>query len=111
MGFRTLDDFDLRGKRVLLRIDINSPVDEKTLRLQDGSKIKGCVSTIRELMDRGAKTAVLAHQGRPGDYDFIPLNEHAAYMSQYLGRRVVYVNDLMGTHAVNAIEGLGKSVV
>lgn len=108
MGFHTLDDFDLKGKRILLRIDINSPVDEKTLRLQDGSKIKGCVSTIRELMDRGAKTAVLAHQGRPGDYDFIPLNEHAAYMSQYLGRRVVYVNDLMGTHAVNAIENLAE---
>lgn len=108
MGFHTLDDFDLRGKRVLLRIDINSPVDEKTLRLQDGSKIKSSVSTIRELMDRGAKTAILAHQGRPGDYDFIPLNEHAAYLSQYLGRRIVYVNDLMGVHAVKAIEGLAE---
>jgi len=108
MGFHTLDDFDLKGRRVLLRIDINSPVDEKTLRLQDGSKIKSSVPTIRELMDRSAKTAILAHQGRPGDYDYIPLNEHAAYMSQYLGRRVVYVNDLMGAHAVRAIEGLGE---
>ena len=107
-GFHTLDDFDVRGRRTLLRIDVNSPVDEKTLRLQDGSKIKSSVSTIRELMDRGARIAIMAHQGRPGDYDFIPLNEHAAYLSQYLGRRVRYVDDLMGRHAVNAIEALAE---
>lgn len=108
MGFHTLDDFDVRGKRVLLRIDINSPVDERTLRLVDGSKIKSSIPTIRELMDRGARTAIIAHQGRPGDYDFIPLNEHAAFLSQYLGRRVRYVDDLVGEHAHKAIAALAE---
>jgi phosphoglycerate kinase len=108
MGFHTLDDFDVRGRRVVLRIDINSPVDEKTLRLQDGSKIKSSLPTIRELMDRGAKVAIIAHQGRPGDYDYIPMNEHAAYLSQYLGRRVRFIDDLMGRHASNAIAALGE---
>lgn len=108
MGFHTLDDFSVRGRRVLLRIDMNSPVDEKTLRLLDGSKIRQSITTVRELMDRGAKIAVLAHQGRPGDYDFIPLNEHAAFMSQYLGRRVRYVDDLIGGHALKAIDALGE---
>lgn len=108
MGFHTLDDFDVRGRRVLLRIDINSPVDEKTLRLVDGSKIRQSITTVRELMDRGAKIAVLAHQGRPGDYDYIPLNEHAAFMSQYLGRRIRYVDDLYGKHALNVVEALGE---
>src|SRR4030042_2706380 len=107
-GFHTLDDFDVRGRRVILRIDINSPVDEKTLRLQDGSKIKSSIPTIRELLDRGAKVAIIAHQGRPGDYDYIPLNEHAAYLSQYLGRRVRFIDDLMGKHATNAIVALGE---
>lgn len=107
MGFHTLDDFSVRGKRVLLRIDINSPVDEKTLRLVDGSKIRSSIPTVRELMDRNAKIAVLAHQGRPGDYDFIPLNEHAAFLTQYLGRKVKYIDDLVGRHAINAVEGLG----
>lgn len=106
MGFHTLDDFSVRGKSVLLRIDINSPVDERTLRLVDGSKIRSSVPTVRELMDRCAKTVILAHQGRPGDYDFIPLNEHAAFLTQYLGRRVKYVDDLFGRNAMNAIEGL-----
>ena len=107
-GFHTLDDFDVRRRKVLLRIDINSPVDEKTLRLVDGSKIKQSIATVRELMDRGAKTAIMAHQGRPGDYDYIPLNEHAAFMTQYLGRRVRYVDDLVGTQAFNAIEALAE---
>jgi len=106
MGFHTLDDFSVRGKRVLLRIDINSPVDERTLRLVDGSKIRSSISTLRELLDRCARITILAHQGRPGDYDFIPLNEHAAFMTQYLGRKVRYVDDLLGKQAVNAIDGL-----
>ncbi len=108
MGFHTLDDFDVRGRKVLLRIDINSPVDEKTLRLIDGSKIRQSIATVRELMDRAAKTAIIAHQGRPGDYDYIPLNEHAAFMTQYLGRRVRYVDDLLGPQALNAIAGLAN---
>lgn len=108
MGFHTLDDFDLRGKRVLLRVDINSPVDEETLALEDGSKILSSVPTIREIVDRGGKVAVLAHQGRPGDYDFIPLNEHATYLSRYLGRKVRYVDDIFGGHALKAIDGLAE---
>lgn len=108
MGFHTLDDFDLRGRRVLLRVDINSPVDERTLTLEDGSKILSSVPTIREIMDRGGKVVVLAHQGRPGDHDFIPLNEHANYLSRYLGRKVRYVDDIFGSHALKAIDGLAE---
>jgi len=96
------------GRRVLLRVDLNSPVDERTLRLVDGSKIESSIITIRELVDRAARVAILAHQGRPGDYDFIPLNEHAAYLSQYLGRKVRYVDDLTGRHALNAIDNLAE---
>jgi phosphoglycerate kinase len=106
MGFHTLDDFDVMGRKVLLRIDINSPVDEKTLRLVDGSKIRQSVATVRELLDRNARVAIIAHQGRPGDYDYIPLNEHAAFMSQYLGRRVRYVDDITGPFALKAVDNL-----
>lgn len=108
MGFHTMDDFDLRGRKVLLRVDINSPVDERTLTLEDGSKILSSVPTIREIMDRGGKVVVLAHQGRPGDHDFIPLNEHANYLSRYLGRKVRYVDDIFGGHALKVIDGLAE---
>lgn len=108
MGFHTLDDFSLRGRRVLLRIDINSPVDERTLRLEDGSKVKASIPTVREIVDRGAKLVILAHQGRPGDYDFIPLNEHAQYLSQFLSKKIRYVDDLTGQHALKAIDSLSE---
>jgi len=108
MGFHTLDDFDLHGRKVLLRVDINSPVDERTLALEDGSKILSSVPTIREIVDRGGKVVVLAHQGRPGDYDFIPLNEHANYLSRYLGRKVRYVDDIFGGHALKAIDAMAE---
>lgn len=108
MGFHTLDDFNLRGKKVLLRVDINSPVDSGTLKLEDGSKIRSSVPTIREIIDRGGKLTVLAHQGRPGDHDFIPLNEHAEYLSRYLGRKVRYVDDIFGGYALKAIDGLAE---
>jgi phosphoglycerate kinase len=107
LGFLTLDDFDVRGKRVLLRIDVNSPVDEKTLRLENGSKIASAVPTVRELIDRGARLTILAHQGRPGDYDFITLNEHAEWLSKYSGKKVRYINDIFGPHAEGAIDSLG----
>ncbi len=108
LGFLTLDDFDIRGRRVLLRVDINSPVDEKTLRLENGSKIASAAPTVRELIDRGARLAVLAHQGRPGDYDFITLNEHADWLAKYTGKKIRYVNDIFGPHAESAIDALAE---
>jgi phosphoglycerate kinase len=107
LGFLTLDDFDIRGRRVLLRVDINSPIDEVSLRIEDGSKIASAVPTVRELIDRGGRLAVLAHQGRPGDYDFITLNEHADYLSAYTGRKIRYVNDIFGDRAIASIDSLG----
>lgn len=108
LGFLTLDDFDVRGKRVLLRVDINSPVNESTLRVENSSKIASAVPTVRELLDRGSRLAILAHQGRPGDYDFITLNEHADWLSKFSGKKVRYVNDIFGPHAESAIDSLGE---
>jgi phosphoglycerate kinase len=108
LGFLTLDDFDVRGKRVLLRVDINSPVDEGTLRVENASKIASAVPTVRELMDRGSRLTILAHQGRPGDYDFITLNEHADWLSKLSGKKIRYVNDIFGPHAESAIDSLGE---
>ena len=78
------------------------------MKVENGSKIASAVPTVRELIDRGARLAVLAHQGRPGDYDFITLNEHADWLSRYSGKKVRYVNDTFGPHAKKAIDSLGE---
>ncbi|MCW4020682.1 MAG: phosphoglycerate kinase [Candidatus Bathyarchaeota archaeon] len=105
--FLTLDDVDFKGKVVLVRVDFNSPVDPDTKRLLDDTRIKAHgKTTIKELMQKGAKVVVLAHQGRPGDPDFISLEQHAERLGKVLGRPVKYVDDLYGEKAKNAVEEL-----
>lgn len=108
MPFDTLDDCAVRGKRVLVRVDINSPLDRQTLRVKDRSKIASAVPTLRELSDKGAKLVVLAHQGRSGSWDFVSLSEHAEILSELLERAVRYVDDLLGKAASEAIGGLSE---
>ena len=73
LDFYTIDDFDLEDKTVLVRVDINSPVDPNTGLILDDTRIKLHAGTIKELSDKGAKTVILAHQSRPGKKDFTTL--------------------------------------
>ncbi len=103
----TLDDFDFKGKTALVRVDFNSPIDEKTKKVLDDTRIRAHgESTIKELSEKGAKVVILAHQGRPGDPDFVPLKEHADILGRILGKLVKYVDDLFGDRAQKAIREL-----
>ncbi len=103
----TLDDLDFKGKTALVRVDFNSPIDEKTKKVLDDARIRAHgESTIKELSEKGAKVVILAHQGRPGDPDFVPLKEHAEILGKILGKPVKYVDDLFGDKAQRAIKEL-----
>jgi len=103
----TLDDIDFKGKTALVRVDFNSPIDEKTKKVLDDTRIRAHgESTIKELSERGAKVVILAHQGRPGDPDFTPLKEHAQILGRILGKPVKYVDDVFGDKAQEAIKEL-----
>ena len=105
--FLTLDDVDVEGKTVLVRVDFNSPVDPETKKLLDDTRIRAHgETTIKELSEKGAKVVILAHQGRPGDPDFIPLKQHAERLREILGKPVKYVDDLFGEKAKEAIKKL-----
>ncbi|MEW6329748.1 MAG: phosphoglycerate kinase, partial [Candidatus Micrarchaeota archaeon] len=95
MDFYTLDDVELRGKKVFVRVDMNSPIDENG-RIAGEDRIQGCAETIKEISDKGAKTIVLAHQGRAGDPDFSTLEQHAVVLGKYTGKKVEYVPDVIG---------------
>jgi phosphoglycerate kinase len=111
--FNTLDDFDFENRTVLLRVDINCPLNKKTLELEDDNRIRQTVPTVRELVDKGGKVVILAHQGRPGDWDFASLEQHAAVLTRYLGQPVRYVDDLVGEEAVAAVKELatGRAIM
>jgi len=102
----TMDDFDFENRTVLLRVDINCPLSKETLEIVDDNRIRQIVPTVRELMDKRAKIAILAHQGRPGDWDFCCMDKHAAVLSRYLGHEVRYIDDIVGEEAVREIKTL-----
>lgn len=105
--FRTLDDTNLKGKVALVRVDFNSPVDLQTQKVLDDTRIRAHgETTIKELAEKGAKVVVLAHQGRLGDPDFVPLQQHSAILAKVLGKPVIYVDDLYGDEAKAAIKNL-----
>ncbi|HKZ99050.1 MAG TPA: phosphoglycerate kinase [Thermoplasmata archaeon] len=107
--FFTMDDFDLAGRTVLVRVDINSPIDPATGRLLSDARIREHAATLWDLRD--AKVAVLAHQSRPGKDDFTALEVHADHLSSILGIPVRYVDSLYGRHAIEAVRGLKEGEV
>jgi len=109
--FLTLDDFDFKGKTVFLRVDINCPLDEKTKKITDISRIRAAAPTIRELIVKGARVVILAHQGRPGDWDFVSLEEHSRKLEEVLGIDVKFVADVCGERAQDAIKSLRNSEI
>jgi len=102
----TLDDFNVNGKTVLVRVDVNSPVDPKTHAITDDARPREHAATLDRLSKAGAKVVVLAHQGRKGEPDFIPLRAHAETFSRLLGRPIKYVDDIFGGKARREIKSL-----
>ena len=106
-GIHTLDDYDVRGKTVIMRIDINQPVDRAGGRLKDTTRIEASVPTIAELSDRGARLVLLAHQGSDIEYEnFASLDLHGGVLRGLLGRDVRFVDDVCGPAARAAILSL-----
>jgi phosphoglycerate kinase len=105
--YKTLDDFQVKNKVVLVRVDFNSEIDPESKKVKSDVRIRAhAESTLKELAEKGAKTVVLAHQGRKGDPDYTSLKEHAEVLQKILKCPVKYVDDLFGNKAKAAIKNL-----
>jgi phosphoglycerate kinase len=102
--FLDLDDVDVEGRTVFLRVDINSPLDPASKRILDASRIAATLDTLNEL--KGAKVVLGAHQSRPGKYDFTSLELHARVLQMYHNGHIIFVDDVIGAKAQKAIEAL-----
>jgi phosphoglycerate kinase len=103
----TIDDLgDLRGKRVLVRSDLNVPLDGTTI--TDDGRIRASVPTIQKLVDAGARVAVVAHLGRPkGSPDpAYSLEPVAGRLGELLGQDVAFAADTVGESARSTVDGL-----
>ena len=106
-GILTMDDLNFKEKVTFVRVDFNSPIDLDEKKILEDTRIRAHgKTTINELSRKGARVVVLAHQGRPGEPDFIPLKQHAKVLGEILGKPVKYVNDLFGENAQDAIKTL-----
>ncbi|GAB7017685.1 phosphoglycerate kinase [Halostagnicola bangensis] len=108
----TLDDLDVEGTTVGVRVDINSPIADDGS-LADDARLRAHVGTLSELLDGGGRVAVLAHQGRPGSDDFTGLEAHATHLSDLLGRPVEYADVTFSDAARETVKSLenGECVV
>ncbi len=104
--FRTLDDIgDVAGKRILVRSDLNVPIEGG--RIGDVSRLAATVPTLAELADAGAKVIVLSHFGRPKGFDAeLSLRPVAAALGDVLGRPVGFVADCVGSEVADAVAAL-----
>jgi len=107
MALRTLDSLgDLAGKRVLVRCDLNVPMDDG--RITDDGRVRASVATLEALIAQGARVVVLSHLGRP-DGQVVPehsLRPVAQRLSELLGKSVAFVDRTVGDEASAAVDGL-----
>jgi phosphoglycerate kinase len=103
--FRTLDDLDVKGKRILLRIDLNVPMKDGAV--SDRTRIEAAARTLNEIADKGGKVVVLAHFGRPkGPDPKDSLRPVAAEVARVTGRPVAFADDCIGPKAQAAVNSM-----
>jgi phosphoglycerate kinase len=100
LTFKTLDDVETAGRRVLVRVDMNCSVDPIGKKLTDISRIEAIRPTLEELSD--SRVVLMAHQGRPGSDDFISLEQHTEALRS-MGFDASFVADIFGSMAKEQI--------
>src|SRR6195952_1360606 len=104
-NFRTLDDVDVNGKRVLLRVDLNVPMEGG--RVTDATRLERIAPTITEISDKGGKVILLAHFGRPKGRDpKESLKPVAAALAEVIKRPVAFADDCIGDVAAKAVAAM-----
>src|SRR5450759_4319240 len=103
--FRTLDDVDVKGKRVLLRVDLNVPMEN--VRVSDAPRLERVAATITEISGKGGQVILLAHLGPPKGRDAKDsLKPDAAALAQVINKPAAFADDCVGEAAQKAIAAM-----
>ena len=104
MNLLTLNDFELKGKTVFLRVDMNCPIDPETMKISGTKRIEEAIETIKTLDQ--TKLVIASHQGRVGNNDYTGMDKHAKVLEMMLNKKIKYVEDVIGQSAQNQIKEL-----
>jgi len=112
MKIRTVDQLDLSGKRTLIRVDFNVPIG-KDGKITDDTRLQAAIPTIRMAIEKGARTILLSHLGRPKGKPVpeMSLAPVAPRLTQLLGTPVAFATDCVGEAAEKAVAALGSGGV
>ena len=104
---KTIDDLNFNGKKALIRVDFNVPLDEN-FNITDDNRIQGALPTIQKILKDGGSVILMSHLGRPkdGPTDKYSLKHIVDYLSKVLGVEVQFANDCIGTEAVEKAKAL-----
>jgi len=110
IGKKTIRDIDLAGKRVLVRADLNVPMEAGVI--TDDTRIRESLPTIQYLLEHGAQVIVCSHLGRPkGPDPELSLSPVAGRMANLLGQEVLFADDCVGPAAEAAVAAMGRHVL
>jgi len=106
MNKKTIKDVPIKGKRVLMRVDFNVPLN-KGLKIEDDTRITTALPTIKYAVDNGARLILMSHLGRPkGADDSLRMDPVAKRLSELLGKKVTKLNDCIGDEVQKAVSGM-----
>lgn len=104
MKVLTLDDFELKDKTIFLRVDMNCPIDPKTMEILGTKRIEEAAMSLKSL--KNSKVVMTSHQGRVGNNDYTGMAKHAEVLEKVTGRTIQYVDDVIGGCATREIKNM-----
>ncbi len=109
----TIDSFNFSGKKAIIRVDFNVPLDKKTFEITDDTRIKAALKTINKILNDGGSVILMSHLGRPktGPEEKYSLKHIVAHTSKILGREIKFVNDCIGEEVKQAAANLKSGEV
>jgi phosphoglycerate kinase len=98
---KMIDDFNFKGKKTIVRVDFNVPLDKKTFVVTDDTRIRGALKTINKIINDGGSCILMSHLGRPeGRQEKYSLKPVLPVLEKLLGKKVLFADDCLGESAV-----------
>ncbi|GAB5417322.1 MAG: phosphoglycerate kinase [Crocinitomicaceae bacterium] len=110
---QNISNYDFSGKRALIRVDFNVPLDKETMAITDDTRIRAAVPTIKHILEQGGSVVIMSHLGRPkiGNEPEFSLKHIVAHTAQLLGTEVTFAGDCIGNEAYKITANLAAGSV